>query len=377
MEIFDYWFRERHKYAEEWKSKTGGKVIGYFCTYIPEELLYAANILPVRIFGSHDSRIVTLSEAHIYPTMYCPFCRDCLASGLAGKYKYLDGIVLGQSCLHMRQSYHTWAANIPVEFKHNLAIPHGVQNPEAVDHYLNEMLIFKGALEEWLGKEISMDKVREAVEVVNENRRLLRELYELRKREKPPILGHEVMKVVITSQFVDKREHNEALKKLLKEAKEVDRDVKVDARILITGSENDEVDFISHVEDLGMVVVIDEQCTGSRYFWNTVEVKDDIFRAIAERYVNRPPCPAKDWPERRRLDFIKQLAKEWNVQGALLIQQKFCMPHELDIPALKEMLEGEGIKTYHLEFDVTVPWGQFKTRVEAFYEELVGLEELL
>lgn len=146
---------------------------------------------------------------------------------------------------------------------------------------------------------------------------------------------------------------------------------------MITGSENDEVDFIRHVEDLGLIVVIDEQCTGSRYFWDNIEIDGDVYKAIAERYINRPPCPAKDWPDRRRLEFIMSLAREWKVDGALLVQQKFCMPHEMDIPIIKEFLEKEGIKTYHLEFDVTVPWGQFRTRVEAFKEELLGLEELL
>ena len=95
---------------------------------------------------------------------------------------------------------------------------------------------------------------------------------------------------------------------------------------------------------------------------------DDLMTAIAERYVKRVPCPSKDWPNRTRLDHILQLVKEYNAQGAILIQQKFCDPHELDTPAIKEKLEDNGLVTLFLEFDVTVPIGQFKTRVEAFLE---------
>jgi benzoyl-CoA reductase subunit C len=94
-----------------------------------------------------------------------------------------------------------------------------------------------------------------------------------------------------------------------------------------------------------------------------------LLNSIAERYVNRTPCPSKDWPERTRLEHIVKLAKEYDVQGAIIMQMKFCDPHELDTVAIKETLENQlDIQTLFLEFDVTVPVGQFKTRVEAFLE---------
>lgn len=64
------------------------------------------------------------------------------------------------------------------------------------------------------------------------------------------------------------------------------------------------------------------------------------------------------------------------MQGAILIQQKFCDPHELDIPTLRKSLEENAVPTLTLEFDVTVPVGQFKTRVEAFLEEMLLEEDL-
>jgi len=107
---FKEWEQNRHEYAKAWKEKTGGKVLGYFCTYVPEEILLAADILPVRILGSHEPQDVT--EPHIFG-MFCPFCRDCLAQGLKGRYDYLDGIMIAQSCLHIRQAYTSWEIHIP------------------------------------------------------------------------------------------------------------------------------------------------------------------------------------------------------------------------------------------------------------------------
>ena len=98
FEPFAQIYSERHDYARAWKERTGGKVLGYFCTYVPEEILYAADVLPVRILGSHEPQDVT--EPHIFG-MYCPFCRDCLAQGLKGRFDYLDGLMIAQSCLHI------------------------------------------------------------------------------------------------------------------------------------------------------------------------------------------------------------------------------------------------------------------------------------
>ncbi|MBF8304391.1 MAG: Benzoyl-CoA reductase, bzd-type, BzdN subunit [Dehalococcoidia bacterium] len=101
----------RHQYAREWKARTGGKVLGIFCTYVPEDIIYAAeNILPVRILGGLQPQDV--AESHI-AGIYCPFCRDTLAQGLQGKYDYLDGIMIAKSCLHMAQAFHAGAGRQP------------------------------------------------------------------------------------------------------------------------------------------------------------------------------------------------------------------------------------------------------------------------
>jgi len=122
------------------------------------------------------------------------------------------------------------------------------------------------------------------------------------------------------------------------------------------------------VESLGGTVVIDDQCTGSRYFWQETALGDDPLAAIADRYVDAPPCPTKELEERRRLDHMATLFKEFRAQGAILVNQKFCDPHQIDFPAIESFFEERGIPTLFLELDMTTPVGQFKTRVEAFLE---------
>ena len=366
-EMFKEFYDARHEYAKEWKKKTGGKVMGYFCTYVPEEILYAGNILPVRILGSHEPQ--DLTEPHIFG-MFCPFCRDCLAQGLKGRFDYLDGVMIAQSCLHVRQAYTSWEMHIPVDYSYFLCMPHHVQSPRAVPYLAGELGDFKKSLEGWLGKTITDADLDRGIEAMNRNRSLLRQLYDLRRRETPPLTGLEAMYAVVSSQLVDKNEHSRILEDTMKTLKSAKPERPTGTRLMIVGSEDDDTEFVEMVESLDAIFVVDDHCTGSRYFWEDVEPDGDRLTAIADRYVKRVPCPTKDWPQRKRLDHVLKLAKDYSVDGAIIIQQKFCDPHELDIPATRKILQENGIPTLFLEFDVTVPVGQFKVRVEAFLEML-------
>ena len=372
---------ERHSYAQEWKARAGRKVIGYFCTYVPEEIIYAAGILPVRVLGSHEPQ--DLAEPHIF-SMFCPFCRDCLAEGLRGKYDYLDGIAHAQSCLHIRQAFESWQFHIPRAYNHYVYMPSNLQSPSARICLEEELHEFKNTLEKWTGKVITEKALADSVEVYNLNRRLLRQLYELRKTDPPAISGAETMRITLASQFMDKKEHNELLEELLRELYHTPRKIASGPRVMVLGSENDDTELVELTESLGANVVIDDHCTGSRYFWNEVippyplrgEGKgegasiDKMIQAIASRYIDRPPCPQKDLQERRRFAHIMKLVEEYRVRAAVLIQQKFCDPHEFDIPPLQELFQQKGIPSIFLEVDLTTPVGQFRTRIEAFLETM-------
>jgi benzoyl-CoA reductase subunit C len=249
-------------------------------------------------------------------------------------------------------------------------MPHHVQSRHATPFLAKELELFKESLETWLGRTIEGRAIDEAIEVYNRNRQLLWQVYELRKGESPPLTGEEAMEIVLSAQMVDKRDHNAALEKLLTGLSQRKLERSTGTRLMIVGSEDDDVEFIRMVESRGATFVTDDHCTGTRYFWNAVKPDGDRLGRIAARYVERVPCPTKDWPERTRVAHVLELAKVYNVQGAIVMQQKFCDPHELDIPALTKALNAAGIKTLFLEFDVTVPMGQFKVRVEAFLEML-------
>ena len=365
---FKTWYEKRHDYARDWKARTGGQVVATMCTYTAEELLIAAGMLPVRVLGAHEPQNVT--EPHIFG-MFCPFCRDSLAQGLLGRYDYAEGVTLTQSCIQYRQTFGSWRLHVPtVKWDYYVPMPNEVQSAHARKAHYEEIKAFRVFLQTLIGKEITDDMLRESLAVVDENRRLLRELYEYRKEDNPKVTGVEALYASLTAQFIDKREHNEQLKKVLAAlpSRQVTR--QQGARFMTIGSENDDIAFMAMVESVGATIVADDQCSGSRYFWNASKPEDDVIKAIADRYCDRPACPTKDYPSHTRFDHVLGLAKDFNVEGAIFLQQKFCDPHEGDYPDLKRHLEANGIPTLFLEFDITNPIGPFRIRIEAFLETL-------
>ncbi len=374
FERFAEIYEQRHQYARDWKARTGGKVLGYFCTYVPEEILYAANVLPVRILGSHEPQDVT--EPHIFG-MFCPFCRDCLAQGLKNRFDYLDGLMIAQSCLHIRQAYTSWTKHRPVGFSYYLNMPHKVDSPRAKTFLAGELAGFTQAVERWTGETITDEKLHDGIAIMNRNRELMHQLYALRKSDPPPMSGSEALQSVLAMQMADKREHSDLVERALPAlAGRPAPQGASGARLLLVGSEDDDLDFVRMIEKAGGTIVTDEHCTGTRYFWNSVKVNGEPpLQAIANRYCDRPRCPTKDWEERSRIPHILALARDWNCRGAVVVQQKFCDPHELDTPAIRKALEAAGIPVLFLELDVTVPIGQFRIRVEAFLE-MIQADEL-
>ncbi len=378
---FFEWYDNRSEYAEKWKERTGGKVVGSLCTYTPEEILTAANCLTVRLLGKHEPQDVT--EPYLF-AMFCPFSRDTLAQGLRGHLNHLDGVVMAHSCLHLRQTYNIMKQKLPVDFAWYLPIPNNVKDQYAKAFMTTEIERFKTAVEKWRGFEITEEKLEDAIKVMDENRHLLTEVYKLRKDDNPHMTGMEALAMVTASELVDKREANEEIKRILPylRSRKIKPERGIGSRLIIISSEDDDMSFANMVEHENATMVIDEHCTGTRWFMKEIGAPhDNLSQAerIGIRYCDRPVCPTKDYNmddgTRTRFWHILKLIKDYKVDGALLVMQKFCDPHEGDMVPLKNFLNERGIPTLQLEFDITLPLGQFKTRLEAMLES-IGEEDL-
>jgi benzoyl-CoA reductase subunit C len=351
--------------ARTWKEETGGKVVGLFCCNVPEELLYAAGMLPVRLMGEKEEA----SEADLhFPSNCCPYPKRCLDLGLKGRYGYLDGIVVPNTCDIIRAMFGAWKMNLETPYAYFLEVPQKI-SAEGVSFFREKILDFKKSLEEWTGREITTGVLKDAVETYNLNRRLLHSAGRFRKDGL--ISGVECQNLVISSMFMPKAAHNHFAADFLEEAAR--REARpAGVRLLVSASMLDDAGFIGLLEACGGSVVADDMPAGSRYFFSPVENASDPLSALAERYLARVPCPRKMLP-RERFEFVKQTMEGAGVQGAVIHNLKACDCHLYEYPYLKAMLEAMGLPVLFFRGEETEAEQETqRDHIEAFIEMIRG-----
>ncbi len=359
----------RHYVAKSWKAR-GKPVIGWNCTYVPEELIYAANALPVMVFGNLES--TKLADIYL-PINTCSFARSSLNSALKGDYDYLDGIVASSSCDNRDKVLDMWRFHTGIPYIYFVNTPH-TRTEVTYNFFWEEISRFKTSLEKTFNETISDDYLEKAIRVYNENRLLLRKVYDLRKSEPPLISGVEALEIVLSSMIAPKEKHNKLLNNLLAEVCNRADPPRSSVRLLVSGSAMDNPELLKIVEAAGGSVVADDWCTGSRYFWDVVESDVDPLRAIAKRYLDKIPSSFMFESEERFRHTI-EMARQFDAEAAIIFVLKFCDTHMFDASQLMDELKAIGLPVICLEWEHSLSgMGQFKTRIEAFLEMLGGIK---
>ena len=365
MERFAKLLENHHQYARDWKARTGGKVVGYLCPYVAEEVIYAAGVLPVRLLSENEPD--DLTDRYFYGNCNCT--RDILNEILKGRYEYLDGAVHANGCEWQERAFESWKYHQPLPFMFYAYTTNYVEGARVADALRSELDALKRGLEEWTGKKITDRALDNAIEVYNTNRRLMRQVYELRRVDNPVVSGAEAADMVLASQIMDKAEHNKLLTEVLKELpKRQGR--KQGVRLMYRGSPSHNSKMERLIESLGATVVIDELCTGSAYFWNEVIPQEDRLLAIARRYLDKPACPEKEIRYANRPAHILELIERFNVQGVVIDKQIYCDPHGSDNHRIWATLKERHIPFHYMERDTTLPIGELEARLEAFIDML-------
>jgi len=359
--------QDRYGTYRQYKDR-GHRFIGWLCTYVPEEIIEAAGFTPIRIMGGEGT--TPTADAYLYSNL-CSFVRSCLEEGFQQKYWFLEGIISVTACDHIRRLYDVWYRYLDTPFKHNINLPHKVTE-DSLSFFRDYLEDFKQALERFTGQSISSERLREAIRLYNRTRELLRELYRLKQQSPPPLTGAETMEVILAGMILPKADYNHLLEELLVELRQQpERSAGELPRLLVSGSELDHPDYIRVIEELGCVVVIDDLCVGTRYFWDLVEEGPDPLDALACRYLSKSPC-ARMRPSNRRIEHLTNLIRDYGVEGIIFQLIKFCDLYSEDIPVLRERAH---LKIPMLAIDREYNMaglGQMKTRVQAFLESLGG-----
>jgi len=312
-----------------------------------------------------------LADAYM-PSNSCSFARSCFNAALRGDYDYLDGFVENNSCDNRGKTYDMWTNYSKVPNIYLINTPH-INTEKAHQFFYQEVVKFKEWLEHKFNKQISDDSLKNAIKVYNENRSLLKKIYDLKM--KPPVIsGVEFLEIALSSLIMPKSEHNELLNRFLREVENRSDLPKEGVRLLVAGSVMDNTELVRLIESVGASVVADDWCTGSRYFWNLVDSDGDPLRAIARRYLDKVPSSFM-YQREERFKHVVELAKQFEVEGAIMFVLKYCDTHMFDAPLLRDELKAMGLPVLYLEWEHSMSgFAGLKTRIEAFVEMVGGVK---
>lgn len=362
--------RDRNPYVQDWKSK-GGRVVGYTCHYAPAEIIQAAGLFPYRM---EARRCTETGLADVYYHRFnCTYSRCILQEGLAGSYDFLDGLCFLNGCEQIRRMYEVWDKHVDAtDYQYMVTLPHSIYD-EGFEWYREEILRFSEELRRDFAPRFFPEDLEKAIKIYNETKRLMAELYEMRKSKKVSIKGSDALKLTLASGIMPRDRYNTLLEEALGELGKQKEITDYKARIMVGGSELDNPQLFEIIEDLGGVIVTDTLCTGSRCFQNMVEtpVDGDLLDAVARGYYYSNPCPRMMGHFEERCAYTEKMAREADVDGIILQKIVFCDNHAVDCTMLADELEPKGIPVLNLDRDhMLSDVGRLKTRIEAFIERI-------
>ncbi len=356
--------------VKAWKAK-GKKAVGVICCHVPEEIFYAADVLPVRM---RSTNITETSEAQMWMSSFsCSFARGMLQGWLEGPYKELDGIVTSDGCMQASR-VHDNARYINIrnntgKFIRQVDAPRKL-NDHAFPFYEAELKDLIHDLEELSGVKITDERLKAAVEKSNEVRRLVAELFELRKEENPVISGADCLRITLAVTNMPIDEYAELLKAFLADANSRKPVTGHRCRVMVIGSALDDPKYLELIESKGALVVQDALCFGGRGFNVPIEIDDrDVLGSISKYYLEHLVCPRMMDKHFEMDDYIMDTCKAWNVDGIIYERMQYCEIWGGESAYFLDRFKNAGIPVLTVEREEQLSnEGQLGIRVEAFVE---------
>jgi len=353
----------------EWKAG-GGRVAGFFCAHAPEELLWAAGILPIRMRGT-GSEDTSAADQYL-GAVNCSFVRHTLSRVLGGDLAFLDGLLLTNSCDHLRRVSDICTAKRVAPFCHHIDVPH-VSSDSSLARLTAQLRALKERLESSFAVAITDEKLAAAVALYNRTRGLLDRASRLRAEDPPRATGSEVLAMAVAAASMPKDRFNALLAPRLEQLEAGNGAAPRGPRLMIVGGELDDPVYLEVIESLGATIVADQLCWGSKTFSTLTDERIDPIEAIARRMLDHLPCPRMLDGYPKRLASLVEAVNEHRVDGIICERLKFCDLWGGEVEMLRRSVRQEvrrPLLVLERDYLTAAGVGQLRTRVQAFLETL-------
>ena len=353
--------------VERWRE-TGGKVLGHFQVYFPEELAHAAGLLPVKFRGAEVER--READSH-FGSYLCSILRTSLELALTGQL-VPDLFVTHPICDAARNLAGIWGRNLDVPAR-ILYLPQNPTSAFALPYLREEYARVLGEIEAVAGREVTDADLRRSIAVFNENRRLLRDVYEVKRTRPWALSADEAYVLVAVGGLIPREEHNELLTRALPLLRERETPRQDKMRVVFEGGfcEQPPLDLLAAISEF-CYVVDDDLLIGLRWLVADVPTDGDPLEALADAYLNGSSySPVQHDPRKPKEAMLLERIRRSEAEAAIVAAAKMCEPGLDEQVAYAEALEEAEIPYFLTEFEEKMTrFDQLQVQLETFVENL-------
>jgi benzoyl-CoA reductase/2-hydroxyglutaryl-CoA dehydratase subunit BcrC/BadD/HgdB len=362
-------FREGLELKEQ-----GQKVIGVYCAFTPKEIIAAAQAIPVALCAGSQEPIAE-AENHL-PRNLCPLIKSSYGFALTDRCPYLheaDFIFADATCDGKKKMFELLGRIKPI---HLLNLPQTSRGQNSLNYWLSELYGMKQVMEQVSGNKITTVALDRQIQLYNDCRRAIIEIYDLNKGPSPLLYGREIQAITEEASGFECHLGNRVARMRAAAAKVRNRagdarfvaELSAKPRILLTGCPSTNNKVMDIIEESGGLVVAMENCGGLKTASFAVRQDKDPMLALAKKYL-ATACPCMT-PNTARLDLIRTIAADFRIQGVVELSWEACHTYHVEAYLVKELVTEElGLPYIQIRTDYSPhDSAQIKLRIEAFIE---------
>jgi benzoyl-CoA reductase subunit C len=360
-------------YAEDWKRRRGGKVVGIFPMNFPAEIVHAAGALPVIVQAGRDA--ITVGRNLLYE-FYCAYTRSISDQAASRKLDVFDGFFLVDHCVALLGAVDAMRYELPDKPMFLAQYMASMDEPWTPPEIRKKVELLRAELQDFTGTTVADEDLARSIQAFNRNRRLLRDVYDLRRSGRTSITASQMQVLVKSSMVMDIDEHNAILTDLVGRLVESRAGAPQRVKLHLSGHfcHAPRPELLDAIEECGAVVVDDDLYTGFRHISTDVREGGDPVDALTRWYFDRNvtvPCATRvqnsvDWDA-----YLLRSLEESGAAGVVVLMAKFCEPHMLYYPELRKALDASDVPHLLIETEHEgLPLESVRTRVETFLERI-------
>jgi len=354
--------------VQRWREG-GGRVLGHFQVYFPEELAHAVGMLPVKL---HGAPVDAMQSESRFGSYLCSILKTSLELQLSNRLE-LDAFVSHPICDAARNLAAVWGRNTdyPCQI---LYLPQNANSAYAAGYLQEEYARVLGELEAISGIKATPEALRHSLEIFNRNRHLLRQLYEVKRDSPWLIAAEEAYALVVLAGRMPREEHNEILEWVLaklpgRAARRQDR-----IRVVFEGGfcEQPPLDLIRLV-GRSCYLVDDDLMIGLRWLTEDVPTEGDVLANLAEAYLERSSySPVQHDLRKPKEKMLLERIRNARAEAAIVTAAKMCEPGLEEQVTYTQALDEAGIPYFVSEFqELMTSFEHLELQLETFVENLL------